>query len=74
MIKTERRTRKTFLPFALPDTDATEIAGIIDAVRSGWITTGPKTHEFELEFAAYVGAKHAVAVNSGTSALLTART
>ncbi|PYV44672.1 MAG: UDP-4-amino-4,6-dideoxy-N-acetyl-beta-L-altrosamine transaminase [Acidobacteria bacterium] len=69
MIKTERRTRKTFLPFALPDTDATEIAGIIDAVRSGWITTGPKTHEFELEFAAYVGAKHAVAVNSCTAAM-----
>jgi len=61
--------RSTFLPFALPDTDETEITEIAEAVRSGWVTTGPKTHQFELEFAAYVGAKHAIAVSSCTSGL-----
>ena len=35
--------RSTFLPFALPDTDETEIDEIAEAVRSGWVTTGPKT-------------------------------
>ncbi len=61
--------RSDFLPFALPDTDETEIAEIAEAVRSGWVTTGPKTRQFESEFAAYVGAKHAVAVNSCTAAM-----
>ncbi len=61
--------RDTFLPFALPDTDQAEIDAIAEAVRSGWVTTGPKTHQFEAEFAAYVGAKHAIAVNSCTAAM-----
>jgi dTDP-4-amino-4,6-dideoxygalactose transaminase len=61
--------RDTFLPFALPDTDQTEIDAIAEAVRSGWVTTGPKTRQFEAEFAAYVGAKHAMAVNSCTAAM-----
>jgi dTDP-4-amino-4,6-dideoxygalactose transaminase len=62
-------TRPTFLPFALPDTDETEIAQVSSAIQSGWITTGPKTAEFESAFAAYTGARHAVAVNSGTAAM-----
>lgn len=62
-------SRTTFLPFAQPDTDETEIAEIADAVRSGWITTGPKTRQFEQEFAAFIGAKHAIAVNSCTAAM-----
>jgi dTDP-4-amino-4,6-dideoxygalactose transaminase len=61
--------RPAFLPFALPDTDETEIAEVSDAIRSGWVTTGPKTHQFESEFASYVGAKHAIAVNSCTAAM-----
>jgi perosamine synthetase len=61
--------RSSFLPFALPDTDETEINEIAEAVRSGWVTAGPKTRQFETEFAAYVGAKHAVAVNSCTAAM-----
>jgi dTDP-4-amino-4,6-dideoxygalactose transaminase len=61
--------RASFLPFCLPDIDETEIAEVTDALRSGWVTTGPKTHRFEAEFAAYVGAKHAVAVNSCTAAM-----
>ena len=66
-------SRSTFLPFALPDTDETEIDEIAEAVRSGWVTTGPKTRQFEQEFAANVGAKHAVAVNSCTAAMHLAR-
>jgi dTDP-4-amino-4,6-dideoxygalactose transaminase len=61
--------RDSFLPFALPDTDHTEIDEIAEAVRSGWVTTGPKTRQFEAEFAAAVGAKHAIAVNSCTAAM-----
>ena len=42
---------------------------VVDVLRSGWLTTGPKAKEFEQEFAAMVGAQHAVAVNSCTAAL-----
>lgn len=61
--------RQTFLPFAQPDTDETEIDAVAEAIRSGWVTTGPKTKQFEREFAAAVGAKYAVAVNSCTAAM-----
>ena len=60
-----------FLPFALPEIGDEEIAEVVDALRSGWITTGPKTRRFEEEFAAFLGAQqlHAVAVNSATAGL-----
>jgi len=61
--------RSVFLPFALPDTDEQELAEIQDVLQSGWLTTGPKTHKFEAEFAAAIGAKHALAVNSCTAAM-----
>ena len=61
--------RKKFLPFAVPDTDDSELNEVMDTIRSGWLTTGPKTKRFEKEFAAAVGAKHAVAVNSCTAAM-----
>jgi dTDP-4-amino-4,6-dideoxygalactose transaminase len=61
--------RNNFLPFALPDIDDTELQQIKEALDSGWITTGPKTHQFEAEFAASVGAKHAIGVNSCTAAM-----
>jgi dTDP-4-amino-4,6-dideoxygalactose transaminase len=64
---TERRS--SFLPFALPDFDESEIDEIAKVVRSGWVTTGPVTKQFEKEFAEFVGSKHAVAVNSGTAAM-----
>lgn len=60
---------ESFLQFAQPDVDQEEVDGIIEAVRSGWITTGPKTKLFESTFAEAVGAKFAVAVNSCTAAL-----
>lgn len=61
--------RSDFLPFALPDTNDQELIQIKEALDSGWITTGPKTKQFEAEFSATVGAKHAVAVNSCTAAM-----
>ena len=63
------RVRKTFLPFALPDVDETEVAAVASVIRSGWLTSGPKVTQFEKEFAAAVGAAHAVAVNSCTAAM-----
>jgi dTDP-4-amino-4,6-dideoxygalactose transaminase len=60
---------QAFLPFALPDVDDAELQQIKEALESGWVTTGPKTKQFEAEFAAAVGATHAVAVNSCTAAM-----
>jgi dTDP-4-amino-4,6-dideoxygalactose transaminase len=61
--------RKQFLPFALPDTDESEYLEIKEALESGWITTGPKTRQFEELFASEVGSKHAIAVSSCTAAM-----
>jgi len=63
------RTRGDFLPFALPDFDASETEQVKQVLESGWITTGPKTHQFEVEFASAVDARHAIAVNSCTAAM-----
>ena len=61
--------RREFLPFALPDIGEAEIEEVVQALRSGWITTGPRTKEFERRLGEYVGARHAIAVNSCTGAL-----
>lgn len=61
--------RPSFLPFSRPQLDGSELDNIARALASGWVTTGPMTHQFEGEFAARVGAAHAVAVNSCTAAL-----
>ena len=58
-----------FLSFHRADVGDEEVAEVVDVLRSGWLTTGPKVREFEQEFAAMVGAQHAVAVNSCTAAL-----
>lgn len=57
------------VPFFRPNITEREIAEVVTCLRSGWLTTGPVTREFESEFATYVGAKHAVALNSCTAAL-----
>ena len=57
------------IPFHLPSIGEEEIAEVVEVLRSGWLTTGPKVRQFEEAFAAYVGAKHAIAVNSCTAAL-----
>ncbi|HGE71165.1 TPA: UDP-4-amino-4,6-dideoxy-N-acetyl-beta-L-altrosamine transaminase, partial [Candidatus Poribacteria bacterium] len=46
-----------------------EIDSVIEVLKSGWITTGPKTQEFEEKFSHYVGAKHAIALTSCTDAM-----
>lgn len=57
------------VPFYTPDIGEEEIAAVVETLRSGWITIGPRTQEFEKRFAAFVGAPHAVAVSSCTAAL-----
>lgn len=60
----------SFLPFALPDIGDEEINEVLDSLRSGWLTTGPKTKRFEEEFAAFAGDDlEAIAVNSATAGL-----
>jgi perosamine synthetase len=61
--------RASFLPFHRPWIDEADIEEVTDTLRSGWLTMGPKTLKFEERFADYVGAKHAVAVNSATAGL-----
>ncbi len=59
-----------FLPFALPEIGEEEIAEVVDTMRSGWLTTGPKTARFEANFAEYIGGDvTALAVNSATAGL-----
>ncbi len=66
-----------FLPFALPDIGDEEIAEVVDTLKSGWITTGPKAKRFESAFAQWLAADgksrpdefHCVAVNSATAGL-----
>ena len=60
---------KTEVPYFRPDVQEDEISEVVSALRSGWLTTGPRVKRFEEEFAAAVGAPHAVAVNSATAAL-----
>jgi dTDP-4-amino-4,6-dideoxygalactose transaminase len=61
--------RRDFLLFAPPAVGEEEIAEVSATLRSPWITTGPKTRQFEREFAGYLGAPAALAVNSCTAAL-----
>jgi dTDP-4-amino-4,6-dideoxygalactose transaminase len=61
--------RSLFLPFSPPHIGEEEIAEVVDTLRSDWITTGPKVRRFEEEFAAFIGAPAALALNSGTAAL-----
>ncbi len=57
------------IPFYKPSIGPEEIAEVTECLRSGWLTTGPRTRQFEAEFSRYVGHLHAVAVNSCTAAL-----
>ncbi|HET7296821.1 MAG TPA: DegT/DnrJ/EryC1/StrS aminotransferase family protein, partial [Gemmatimonadales bacterium] len=64
--------RTEFLPFSPPQVGEEEIQEVVDTLRSSWITTGPKTKRFETEFAGYLGAPGALALNSCTAGLHTA--
>ena len=59
-----------FLPFALPDIGDEEISEVVDTLRSGWVTTGPKTKKFEQDFIEFLGGGvEALTVNSATAGL-----
>jgi dTDP-4-amino-4,6-dideoxygalactose transaminase len=60
-----------FLPFALPEIGDEEIAEVVDTLKSGWITTGPKARRFEQAFVEFLGDEslEAIAVNSATAGL-----
>ena len=60
---------KIQVPFSPPDITEAEIEAVADALRSGWITTGPKTKQLEKELAAYMGTERAVCLNSATACL-----
>ena len=62
---------KSFIPFALPDIGDEEISEVVDSLRSGWVTTGPKAKKFEQLFTEFLGdsSLYSVAVNSATSGL-----
>jgi len=59
----------TNVPFFRPSINDAEIQEVVDTLRSGWLTTGPKVNQFEGQFAEAVGATHAVSLNSCTAAL-----
>jgi dTDP-4-amino-4,6-dideoxygalactose transaminase len=59
----------TAIPFHRAALGEEEVRAVAEVIRSGWLTMGPKTFEFENEFAKYVGAHHAIAVSTGTAAL-----
>jgi dTDP-4-amino-4,6-dideoxygalactose transaminase len=61
--------RQSFLPFALPDVSQEEIDAVVRVLRSGWLSTGPEVQAFQQEFAAALGVRHAVGLNSCTAAL-----
>jgi perosamine synthetase len=60
---------KTTIPVARPFVGSEEETAVLEALRSGWLSQGPRVAEFEKRFAEYVGAKHAIAVSSCTTAL-----
>ena len=57
------------IPFSPPDIGEEEIAQVVDTLRSGWITTGPKTKELERQVAQFCRTNRAVCLNSATAAL-----
>ena len=64
--------RKAFLPFALPYITKAEIKSVTETLKSGWLTTGPKSKAFEKAFGNYVNSKNAAALNSATGGLFLA--
>ncbi len=61
--------RADFLPFSKPTIRQREIDEVVECLRSGWITTGPRTQRFESDFAQFVGMPHALALSSATAGL-----
>jgi len=68
-LDSSRSMRSTFLPFARPSLGEEEVAELVETLRSGWITTGPRTERFAAAFLDYVGGRFAVPVSSATAGL-----
>ena len=62
-------TKLRNVPFSPPDMSEAEVLEVAEALRSGWITTGPKTKEFERQIAQYCGTNKAVCLNSATACM-----
>ena len=62
-------TARGFIPFALPDLGEAEIEAVVEVLRSGWVTTGPRVKDFEARFARATESRHCLAVSSCTAAL-----
>lgn len=69
MTQTIAALKQHNIPFFLPVIGEEEIQAVVETLRSGWLTTGPRTKQFEQQFAERIGVRHALAVNSATSAL-----
>lgn len=65
----QTKLEKKSIPFSPPDIGEEEIKEVIDALKSGWITTGPKTKEFERKIASYCNTSKAVCLNSATACM-----
>jgi dTDP-4-amino-4,6-dideoxygalactose transaminase len=63
------KRRENFLVYGSPAISEDEIAEVVATMRSGWLGTGPRVHQFQQNFGKYVGARHAMALNSCTAAL-----
>ncbi len=61
--------RDTFLPFALPLISEEAIEEVVEVLKSGWVTSGPKVKQFEKDFSEFTGAKYSIALNSATAGL-----
>jgi UDP-4-amino-4,6-dideoxy-N-acetyl-beta-L-altrosamine transaminase len=68
-LKGGRPVRETFLPYAHQTIDDDDVAAVVEALRSDWLTTGPLVDRLEQDFAEFVGTRFAVAYSSGTAAL-----
>ena len=66
---TNLHASEDFLPYNLPDISDVEIAAVVETLRSGWLAPGPRAKAFEADFAAYAGAKHAIALDSATAGM-----
>ena len=67
--RTTANGQQSYIPYGRQQIDEDDIQAVVKVLRSDWLTTGPKVSEFEQAVADFVGAKYAVAVNSGTAAL-----
>ena len=61
--------REDYLPYNLPDISDAEIDAVVETLRSGWLAPGPRVKAFEADFAAWTGARHAIALDSATAGM-----